>query len=121
MDIKIKSPKTKRLINVNGDAYQKLITVDHYIEADLLKLIDDPTLKIYPSVIKMPIQPDPIPKDIKYEIINQSDFYTLIKLYKTNQAFRALLNDQTVLNNLIIKFKLTNIINTLKRQQRKVF
>lgn len=50
--LKIKNPKTKRLITVNGQAYKNLIKNDYYLETDLKLLITTPNLIISSYILE---------------------------------------------------------------------
>lgn len=72
--VRIKSPKTKRLVTINGVAYKNLIKVDHYRDEDLKLLITDPNLIIYPhSNDKIKNDVAILPDEIVLEILQHAD------------------------------------------------
>ncbi len=92
---RIRSPKTKRLINVNGDAYKKLLKEGYTLD-DLLNAPQDITIKNVttidtPQDIKnndIPI----IPEDAIREILYHADFNT-IKSYCLSKSYQQVCHD----------------------------
>ncbi len=84
--LKIKSPKTGRMITVGKGEYNKLLT--QYTENYLLSLGD------------VKIQPQELPEDVIYSIIMQSDIEEIINLYDINNTYRTVLNKPHVLKEL---------------------
>ncbi len=105
---RIRSPKTKRLITVNGEAYKKLTHL--YRESDLKLLILNPNLKIEP--IQHTIY-NLLPKEIWTEIINQTAPLSLLQLCQTSKELyklcQANIYYQSVVKNLEINtFAISN-------------
>ena len=103
---KIVSPKTGRLITVNGDAYKKLLK-DGYTEEELLKK----------SVNKRLLPPPKLPTKIKINedyrmgftgkfdtdkyLISQLDLKDLLQFYQTDKYIKSLVDNDKKLKELI--------------------
>lgn len=74
--MKIRSPKTNRLITINGPAYKKLIKDNHYTENQLLK-IDNLQL----------------PEEMMSEILYHADFDTIVNYCKTQKYHKICRSD----------------------------
>jgi hypothetical protein len=75
--MKIRSPKTNRMITINGPAYKNLIKKDNYTENQLLK-IDNLQL----------------PEEMMSEILYHADFNTIINYCKTKKYHSVCHSDE---------------------------
>jgi hypothetical protein len=112
--MKIRSPKTKRLITINGVAYKNLIKNDKYTESDLLLLIEPKfeKIKVLPENVGVgnlelsvesssapvgdgrttPVKNELIlPEDVMKEILLLSNFET-IKNYCSTKKYQNICN-----------------------------
>jgi len=113
---RIISPKSGRLITVNGDAYKKLLK-DGYTEEELLKKsISNKLLSIPKPVSKSMITEDyrmgfTGKFDTDKYLIDQLDLKDLLQFYQTDKYIRSLIDNDKRLKELIRLLKNSSIYN----------
>jgi hypothetical protein len=117
---KIISPKTGRLITVNGDAYRKLLR-DGYTEEELLKKSVNKRLLPPPKLpVKIEVNQDYRTGftgkfDTDKYLIDQLDLKDLLRFYQTDKYIKSLVDNDKRLKELIRLLNQSSIYNPEKQ------